>query len=197
MPDTLPPSVPRGSARAVRTAGKKLEFARQYCSQCPVPIQLISRHALSLDAKASRIRTHKKQNQESPKWARGFRSYARVSRLRSSQRASGRCRRLSHRAWRPRPRTAAEQTISVCRRRNSALRRQTASNSMIRSITSSLESGVLDPRKQLRRETDSPLEGAGFEPSVPRGKGPRLRVSGLFRSDFSVGGNQPEATLKD
>src|SRR3954454_12047597 len=50
MPDTLPPSVPTGSARAARTAGKKLEFARQYCSQCPVPIQLISRHARSLDA---------------------------------------------------------------------------------------------------------------------------------------------------
>jgi len=40
-------------------------------------------------------------------------------------------------------------------------------------------------------------EGTGFEPSVPRGKGPPLRVSVLFRSDFSVGGNQPEATFKD
>src|SRR5438132_7007826 len=40
------------------------------------------------------------------------------------------------------------------------------------------------------QETDSLLEGTGFEPSVPRGKGPRLRVSFLFRSDFSVGGNQ-------
>src|SRR5438874_2738545 len=70
MPDTLPPSVPTGSARAARTAGKKLEFARQYCSQCPVPIQLISRHARSLDAtrKLQRIRTHKKRNRESPKW---------------------------------------------------------------------------------------------------------------------------------
>jgi len=28
------------------------------------------------------------------------------------------------------------------------------------------------------------------------GKGPTLRVSALFRSDFSVGGNQPEATRK-
>src|SRR3954464_9791182 len=53
MPDTLPPSVPTESARAARTAGKKLEFARQYCSQCPVPIQLISRHARSLDATRS------------------------------------------------------------------------------------------------------------------------------------------------
>src|SRR6267142_5220814 len=70
MPDTLPPSVPTGSARAARTAGKKLEFARQYCSQCPIPIQLISRHARSLDAtrKLQRIRTHKKRNRESPKW---------------------------------------------------------------------------------------------------------------------------------
>jgi len=70
MPDKLPPSVPTGSARAARTAGKKLEFARQYCSQCPVPIQLISRHARSLDAtrKLQRIRTHKKRNRESPKW---------------------------------------------------------------------------------------------------------------------------------
>src|SRR6266446_4153149 len=71
MPDTLPPSVPTGSARAARTAGKKLEFARQYCSQCPVPIQLISRHARSLDAtrKLQRIRTHKKRNRESPRAA--------------------------------------------------------------------------------------------------------------------------------
>src|SRR2546430_9200819 len=70
MPDKLPPSVPTGSARAARTAGKKLEFARQYCSQCPVPIQLISRHARSLDAtrKLQRIRTHKKRHRESPKW---------------------------------------------------------------------------------------------------------------------------------
>src|SRR5947207_2853739 len=70
MPDTLPPSVPTGSARAARTAGKKLEFARQYCSQCPVPIQLISRHARSLDStgKLRLIRTHKKRNRESPKW---------------------------------------------------------------------------------------------------------------------------------
>jgi hypothetical protein len=41
---------------------------------------------------------------------------------------------------------------------------------------------------------DSLLEGTGFEPSVPRWKGPTLRVSVLFRSDFSVGENQPEAT---
>src|SRR5260370_3197284 len=70
MPDALPPSVPTGSARAARTAGKKLEFARQYWSECPVPIQLISRHARSLDAtrKLQRIRTHKKRNRESPKW---------------------------------------------------------------------------------------------------------------------------------
>src|SRR4030095_9624919 len=40
----------------------------------------------------------------------------------------------------------------------------------------------------------SPLEGTGFEPSVPRGNGPTLHVSVLFRSDFSVGENQPEAT---
>jgi hypothetical protein len=30
--------------------------------------------------------------------------------------------------------------------------------------------------------TDSPVEGTGFEPSVPRGKGPTLRVSVLLRS---------------
>ena len=35
---------------------------------------------------------------------------------------------------------------------------------------------------------DSLLEGTGFEPSVPRGKGRTLRVSVLFRSDFSVSG---------
>src|ERR1700730_15375580 len=72
MPDTLPPSVPTGSARAARTAGKKLEFARQYCSQCLVPIQLISRHARSLDAtrKLRRIRTHKKRIRNSPNESR-------------------------------------------------------------------------------------------------------------------------------
>ncbi len=41
------------------------------------------------------------------------------------------------------------------------------------------------------------LERTGFEPSVPRGKGPTLRVSVLFRSDFRLAGNQAEATLKD
>jgi hypothetical protein len=51
--------------------------------------------------------------------------------------------------------------------------------------------------EEVRFAADSPLEGTGFEPSVPRGKGPTLRVSVLFRSDFSVGGNQPEATFKD
>src|SRR4029453_9839826 len=72
MTDTLPPSVPTGSARAARTAGKKLEFARQYCSQCPVPIQLISRYARSLKAtrKLRLIRTHKKRNRESPNGSR-------------------------------------------------------------------------------------------------------------------------------
>src|SRR6266446_359155 len=54
-----------------------------------------------------------------------------------------------------------------------------------------------NPAGRHSAEMDSPLEGTGFEPSVPRGKGPTLRVSVLFRSDFSVGGNQPEATLKD
>src|SRR5947207_4904127 len=68
MLDTLPPSVPTGSARAARIAGKKLEFARQYCSRCPVPIQLISCHARSFGAtrKLQRIKTHKKRYRESP-----------------------------------------------------------------------------------------------------------------------------------
>ena len=94
MLDTLPPSVPTGSARAARTAGKKLEFARQYCSQCPVPIKLISRHARSLDAtrKLRRIRTHKKRNRESPKWIAVSGPMPESSRLRSSQRANGRYR---------------------------------------------------------------------------------------------------------
>src|SRR5467141_721332 len=70
MPDTLPPSVPTGSARAARTAGKKLEFAREYCSRRAVPIRLISRHALSLGTtrELRRIRTHKKRNRKSLKW---------------------------------------------------------------------------------------------------------------------------------
>jgi hypothetical protein len=40
---------------------------------------------------------------------------------------------------------------------------------------------------EVRFARDSPLEGTRFEPSVPRGKGPTLRVPVLFRSDFSVG----------
>ena len=70
MLDTLPPSVPTGSARAARTAGKKIEFARQYCSRRAVPIRLISRHGRSLGTtrELRRIRTHKKRNRESLKW---------------------------------------------------------------------------------------------------------------------------------
>jgi hypothetical protein len=30
------------------------------------------------------------------------------------------------------------------------------------------KAGVLDPEEKVPRETDSPLEGDGFEPSVPR-----------------------------
>jgi hypothetical protein len=57
--------------------------------------------------------------------------------------------------------------------------------------------GTVRCKSELRSSLDSPLEGTGFEPSVPRGKGPDASCVVLFRSDFSVGGNQPEATLKD
>src|SRR5882724_12104385 len=43
---------------------------------------------------------------------------------------------------------------------------------------------------------DSTPEGTGFEPSVPRGKGPTLRVSVLFRSDFSVGGEPTRGDIE-
>jgi hypothetical protein len=37
--------------------------------------------------------------------------------------------------------------------------------------------------EEVKFAYDSLLEGAGFEPSVPRGKSPTLRVSVLFRSE--------------
>src|ERR1700732_4514089 len=40
---------------------------------------------------------------------------------------------------------------------------------------------------KMRFAPDSPL-GTGFEPSVPRGKGPAFRVSVLFRCDFRLAG---------
>jgi hypothetical protein len=43
-------------------------------------------------------------------------------------------------------------------------------------------------------EIDSPLEGKGFEPSVPRRAPGGVVVSLLVRADFSVGGAQAEAT---
>src|ERR1700759_3656428 len=78
MLDTLPPSVPTGSARAARTAGKKLEFAREYCSRCAVSIRLLSRPALSTqhDAGASTYQNTQKAEPKIPKMDRCFRSYA-------------------------------------------------------------------------------------------------------------------------
>jgi hypothetical protein len=49
---------------------------------------------------------------------------------------------------------------------------------------------------EIPRDTDSLLEGTGFEPSVPRGKGPTLRVSVLFHSDFSVGGEPTRGDIE-
>ena len=43
---------------------------------------------------------------------------------------------------------------------------------------------------------DSPLEGTGFEPSVPREKSPTLCVSVLFRSDSSVGGEPTRGDIE-
>src|ERR1700738_91312 len=51
-------------------------------------------------------------------------------------------------------------------------------------------------RPEIRFALDSPLEGTGFEPSVPRGKGPTLRVSVLFHSDFSVGGEPTRGDIE-
>ena len=41
---------------------------------------------------------------------------------------------------------------------------------------------------------DPPLEGKGFEPTLPLKAPGALVVSVLVRADFSVGGNQTEAT---
>src|SRR6266404_3797232 len=49
---------------------------------------------------------------------------------------------------------------------------------------------------ELWSSLDSPLEGTGFEPSVPRGKGPTLRVSVLFHSDFSAGGEPTRGDIE-
>ena len=49
---------------------------------------------------------------------------------------------------------------------------------------------------EARFAPDSPLGGTGFEPSVPRGKGPTLRVSVLFHSDFSVGGEPTRGDIE-
>ena len=40
------------------------------------------------------------------------------------------------------------------------------------------------------------LEGTGFEPSVPRGKGPTFVCRFSLAPTFRLAGNQPEATLK-
>src|SRR6266478_742490 len=53
-----------------------------------------------------------------------------------------------------------------------------------------------DSSPKIRFAQDSPLEGTGFEPSVPRGKGPTLCVSVLFRSDFSVGGEPSRGDIE-
>ena len=50
--------------------------------------------------------------------------------------------------------------------------------------------------EEVRFATESSLEGTGFEPSVPRGKGPTLRVSVLFHSDFSVGGEPTRGDIE-
>src|SRR5690348_12234822 len=109
MLDTLPPSVPTGSARAARTAGKKLEFAREYCSRCPVPIQLIFCHARSFGAtrKLQRIKTHQKRYRESP-MERGVRLSPDSAGYKACS-ANGRCRR------RHVPRTTADngQRVSL------------------------------------------------------------------------------------
>jgi hypothetical protein len=50
------------------------------------------------------------------------------------------------------------------------------------------------PPLRDRRFADSPVEEAGFEPSVPR-EAPRIVVvSVLVRADFSACGNQAEVT---
>ena len=51
------------------------------------------------------------------------------------------------------------------------------------------------PRKSGSHRTPRWREG-GFEPSVPRGKGPTVRVSVLFHSDFSVGGEPTKGDIE-
>ena len=55
-------------------------------------------------------------------------------------------------------------------------------------------SADLTPSLRNRWFADSPLEGTGFEPSLPLKALGALVVSVLVRADFSVGGNQTEAT---
>src|SRR6516165_2362158 len=55
-------------------------------------------------------------------------------------------------------------------------------------------SADLTPSLRNRWFADSPLEEAGFEPSLPLKALGALVVSVLVRADFSVGGNQTEAT---
>src|SRR5580692_2819994 len=57
-----------------------------------------------------------------------------------------------------------------------------------------LVAATMVPSPRRLPHTISPLEGTGFEPSVPR-KAPRiLAVSALVRSVFRSAGNQAEAT---
>ena len=48
-------------------------------------------------------------------------------------------------------------------------------------------------RRRDGQFADSPLEGTGFEPSVPR-KAPGVLVSSLVAPTFPFAGNQAEAT---
>jgi hypothetical protein len=94
MLDTLPPSVPTGSARAARTAGKKLEFAREYCSRRAVPIRLfLATRSLSARRGSFGVSEHTKSGTGNPSNGSRFQVLCDVSRLQSSQRANGRCRR--------------------------------------------------------------------------------------------------------
>src|ERR1700751_6058217 len=75
-------------------------------------------------------------------------------------------------------------------------------NSGVRRCAAALQSlvsaGAVIAWREVRNRwfADSALEGTGFEPSGPRGKGPTLRMSVLLRSDFSVGGEPTRGDIE-
>ena len=110
MRDTLPPSVPTGSVRAARTAGKKLEFARQYCSR-PDPIDFSPR-ALSARRRSFGVSEHTKSGTGN-RSATAASSSPTAPSIRSSRSTRGRLSRTSGSA--PRSPSSARNSCAASR----------------------------------------------------------------------------------